>query len=278
MTEPSQAEIEPGTLLARVGEVARESLASGALDPLATATVPLEEAGIPLTVRVLAGMERKIALTRKQRRTGTNPFLPPDPELYVGGFTPTHGVLLNKYPVLEDHLLLVTREYRRQESALDRDDLAAALAGLREFPSLAFYNGGRAAGSSQGHKHLQLVPLPEGGMPLAERYLEPGPSRSLPFQSAARYFDEDDPESALAAYREMLERAGCVTSGDPRPYNLLMTRRWIAVVPRSHGLWNGIPTNGLGYAGILFALDDRQLSHIRDIGPLGLLQKAGVPW
>jgi ATP adenylyltransferase len=88
--------------------------------------------------------------------------VPPEPELTVGGVGPTHVAVLNKYPVIDRHLLIVTREFAHQEALIDTADFAALAAVMREFPSLGFYNGGKTAGASQPHKHLQVVPLPLG--------------------------------------------------------------------------------------------------------------------
>jgi len=89
----------------------------------------------------------------------------------VGDISATHVGLLNKFCVLEDHLLMVTRDYAEQTELLDESDFHALLCGLAAVDGLAFYNGGTDAGASQPHKHLQLVPLPLApgwtGMPLA---------------------------------------------------------------------------------------------------------------
>src|SRR5690606_23263081 len=95
-------------------------------------------------------------------------FARPDPDLTVSADSATHLALLNKYPVLPHHLLLVTRRSVPQEALLDDDDFAALAGALAEIDGLAFYNGGAVAGASQPRKHLQLVPLPlePGGPPV----------------------------------------------------------------------------------------------------------------
>ena len=111
-----------------------------------------------------------------------NPFLPYEDALYVAAITPTHVALLNKFPVQDDHLLIVTRAFAPQEALLDADDFLALAACLAEVDGLAFYNGGEVAGASQPHKHLQLVPLPlaDGiaGVPI-DVALEPIRTRSF---------------------------------------------------------------------------------------------------
>lgn len=277
-------ELAPGGLWNAACAAVSRGRASGVLEPLTTRVETVVEGGIPFSVRVLAGMERKIARTREQRRTGSNPFLPHEPDLFVGGLSSTHQALLNKYNVLDTHLLLVTRRFARQEAPLDADDFAAALRCLAEFPSLAFYNGGRASGSSQGHKHLQLVALPlaESGepIPMAGKYRagDDAAARELPFQNATAAFPEADPAAACETYRGLLRELGVATAGDPRPYNLLLQRGVVTVIPRSHGSWRGVPANALAYAGTLFARGEEQLGWIREAGPLHLLRETGLPW
>ena len=68
--------------------------------------------------------------------------------------------LLNKYNVVPHHLLIITRHFESQESALTQADFQALWTCLAEYDSLGFYNSGESAGASQPHKHLQTVPLP----------------------------------------------------------------------------------------------------------------------
>jgi hypothetical protein len=55
--------------------------------------------------------------------------------------------------------LLVTSEWQAQTSSLSSDDLDAWAWTLDRTSSVGFYNSDRAAGASQTHKHMQLVPL-----------------------------------------------------------------------------------------------------------------------
>ena len=96
-----------------------------------------------------------------------NPFLPPEPELTVCSVDPHHYCVLNKFNVFNNHLLLITREYQPQMRRLDLDDMRALCALMEQREFLAFYNGGPLAGSSQRHKHMQVIPLPYGSCKLS---------------------------------------------------------------------------------------------------------------
>jgi ATP adenylyltransferase len=57
-----------------------------------------------------------------------------------------------------------------------------------------------------------------------------------------------------------------------QPFNLLVTRDWMMLVPRAHAGLDGIPVNALGFAGALLAKNRDQLEIIRRRGPLAVLR------
>ncbi len=91
-----------------------------------------------------------------------NPFLPYDPAMWVCHVTNTHTLLLNKFNLVDHHVLVVTRDYAPQEQMLDVADFTATHAVLHAMQpgGLAFFNCGPLSGASQPHKHVQLLPLP----------------------------------------------------------------------------------------------------------------------
>ncbi|MEO0948044.1 MAG: DUF4922 domain-containing protein, partial [Cyanobacteria bacterium J06641_5] len=153
-----QTTFEPGTLERLAIARAQSALACGALQPIATEYELVAQAGCEFVVRIATNLIRKDKAKQKQRPV--NPFLPYDERLFVANISATHVCLLNKFNVVERHILLVTRAYEEQTDPLTAEDFAALWRSLQEMDGLAFYNGGAAAGSSQPHKHLQVVPLP----------------------------------------------------------------------------------------------------------------------
>ena len=81
----------------------RSALASGALQPIATEQLTIEDQGIPFVVRWVPALARKRlkTVTDSGRRPDYNPFLPHDPALEVSALGPAHVALLNKFPVME---------------------------------------------------------------------------------------------------------------------------------------------------------------------------------
>jgi ATP adenylyltransferase len=229
-------------------------------------------------VLALARLERKVRARFAQARTGANPFLPYNEDLFVADVSPTHLCLLNKYNVLDHHLLLVTRAFEEQESLLTRGDFEALAACMPEFDALGFYNSDSVAGASQPHKHFQLVPVPLGAGPErlpVDAALAEG---RLPFVHAAERVDPFDGAVLHATYRQLLRTLGL--EGPQRAsssYNLLVTREWMVLIPRQCHEVDGVPVNALGFAGALLVRDRQQLAELRRRGPFDLLRRAGRP-
>ncbi len=299
---PHTVTLQPSQLAPRAAAVTAQALASGALEPLPTELRVVEQAGVRFQLRVLDSLWRKHrALAKQQARTErgepSDPFGPCDPALLLGDLSPTHCCVLNKFPALGQHLLIVTRAFEPQEQLLTVADFEALWRGLQGTDGLAFYNGGREAGASQPHKHLQLIPLPihpgEPDVPmharLAHAELRDGIGRApgLPFEHALAPLSTEllaDARQAavasLAHYHRLLSAVDLTRRPDSRsqagPYNLLMTRRWMLVVPRSRDDWQGCSVNALGFAGSLLARDEDELARIRSAGPMTLLTHTGV--
>ena len=64
-------------------------------------------------------------------------------------------------------------------------------------------------------------------------------------------------------------------SEQPVPYNLLATRRWMWLVPRTVERPEGLPVNALGYAGALLAGDEPAFGRLCETGPIQVLARAG---
>lgn len=286
--------LEPGTLWSKAVAQTEYALACGALQPIPTESVVIEQEGISFLVRILANIARKEAAKHQEKEKGENfnPFLPYDRDLFVADLSPTHVCLLNKYNVVDYHLLVITRDFVEQETLLTQADFAALWVCLSEMDGLGFYNSGKDAGASQRHKHLQLVPLPltttGGKIPIEVALGESvwqnncGYSLKLPFQHAwmklnwqATLSPVDAAQMTLQAYCELLNQLALYdpsTGTLKGAYNLLMTREWMLIVPRSQEQFESIPVNSLGFAGTLFVRDAQQFDRLQTIRPLTLLQ------
>jgi len=274
---------DPGTLWPTLCRRTELALESGALQPLATRSEWVEDAGVRFVVRVLDSIERKHVAGREQRG---NPFLPHDEAMFVADVTGTHVALLNKFNVIRHHLLIVTRRFEDQEEPLTLEDFEALWTCMAGIDGLGFYNGGEAAGASQPHKHLQLVPLPFAddlhGVPieplLAGAGEQPGPVAGLPFRHAVARIDSlagervgDAVPVLLDLYEKMME----ALDASGRPYNLLVTHGWMLFVPRAREHFESVSVNALGFAGSLFVRNERELQLVKRKGPMHVLRDVG---
>jgi sulfate adenylyltransferase (ADP) / ATP adenylyltransferase len=283
--------LQPGVLWPSIKQQTQLALECNALQPIPTVYEWLEQGEMRFLVRVLANIQRK-EIERQQRKPDFNPFLPYDPHLFVADLSPTHLVLLNKFNVMDYHILIVTREFVPQDSLLNQSDFQALAISLSEMDGLGFYNGGQIAGASQRHKHLQIVPLPfvpDGSpLPFESLMLETvGQNPKLPYRHAIAHFNALDfiqplaiSETLLAHYHRLLATLNLIeNSAATEPlgaYNLLITREWMCVVPRSQESFAGIPVNSLGFTGALLVKNQAQLEQLRALGPLTLLTEVGV--
>ncbi len=290
--------LAPGVLWSKIQHQTRHALACGALQPIQTEYEFVEQGGMRFLVRILANLALKERYNRTQttqQRQGkpVNPFLPYDPDLFVADLSDSHLCLLNKYNVVDHHILLVTRAFEEQDTWLTAADFDALALAMAEIDGLAFYNGGRLAGASQRHKHLQLVPPPLcpdgsplpvdlalGQLPLNALADPSGPPihrhPQFPFHHAIAGLGGPPPTATalLSTYYALLNGLGadrCATAA-AFPYNLLATRRWMMVVSRRQEHYQSIPVNSLGFAGSLLVKSHDQLTLLKTLGPMTILQ------
>jgi ATP adenylyltransferase len=267
-----------------IQQAMQRAMADGVLQPTKTKTVCLDNDGVRFVLRTVSSLARKDKAPKTRR--AKDPLGDYEPSLFVSELGPSHYVLLNKFPVLDGHVLIVTRRFDRQERLLGVDDFAALGACLGEVDGLGFYNGGAGAGASQGRKHLQLVPLPLDAesperVPM-EQVLESG--AGLPFRHA---FERVSPQAMApelhALYRELLDRCGISAVEDAGgelqsgPYNMLVRRGWMLVVPRSRACFESISVNALGFSGSLFLRSQEELERVRAVGPMQVLCAVAMP-
>jgi len=282
---PTNAPLFEGNLRSLVEQKTAAAYECGALQPLECRSELIAGEGIEFVVRILSRKRTK----RNSSSNKANPFLPYDQNLYVSDLTDTHICLLNKFNVLDHHMLIVTGQFEHQERLLTAADFHAISICLTEFDGLGFYNGGVVAGASQPHKHLQYVPVPLADIG-ADIPMEAVLAKSLasddslfcsalPFQNGlieVPYHGNGDvhlAEVLLDLYHRLLEftdidgKDGWQSS----PYNLLMTRRWMLLVPRSKEQIGAVSMNALAFAGTLLVSDQEQLQQLKTLGPLETL-------
>jgi len=269
----------------------RSALAKRALRPIPTRFDFVEQEGARFLVRVMANLARKDKARKAQEAKGKdyNPFLPYEQDLFVGDLSPTHVGLINKFNVVDHHLLILTRDFEDQDRLLNLADFEALWVCLAQINGLTFYNGGKDAGASQRHKHLQLVPLPltpEGPAVPMEALLSGDDGKAdLPFPNAfvrmgpgCKHKPEQSAVTMYAAYRSAMAWLGLWGTDGTQAgaYNLIATREWLLLVPRARERYQGIAVNALGFAGTFLVRNEEQLQLLRQIGPLNLLARVST--
>ena len=294
--------LQPNTLWMRAVEQTQSALSCGALKSIATNYEFIEENGIRFLVRSLANLVRKDAAKQQEKKKAVagkdfNPFLPYEKDLFVADISDTHLCLLNKYNVVENHLLIITRSFEEQDNWLTQQDFEAMGACLAAIDGLVFYNGGQEAGASQRHKHLQIVPfplIPDGErIPIASALATAtfvdgiGTTAHFPFRHAFAKVEWAGINSPLEAGKVAREVYGTLLKAVGLPYNpaeeikqsgaynLLATREWIMIVPRSRESFESISVNSLGFAGTMFVRNQEQMEVLKQQGIMRILSEVG---
>lgn len=295
---PQTLLLKPGTLWDQAIARTENARYTGDLKSIETEYQLIEQDDIFFVIRSLSNIARKEKAKAQQKiqeaKTGKyiDPFLPYNRNLFVCDLSPSHLCLLNKFNIVDGHLLIVTRDFQEQEYLLNVQDFVALWSCLQEIDGLAFYNGGSAAGSSQRHKHLQLLPLPLVPdldylpiQPAIDRVVFQdalGTIETFPFVNAIASYDLmniDNPVTVgkllLDCYYSLLEKVGFswqeTSPQQPAAYNFLATRKWMMIIPRSRDAFGSIAINSLGFAGSLFVKDENCLKLLKEQTPLKIL-------
>jgi len=284
----------------RIETTLARAIASGALQPIRTVPETVEEAGVKFIVHVMPNLARKAGTeTLKPKpepaakpaapKPPFDPFENPEADLVVSQLSDTHTLMLNKFNIIDGHLLVITRRFLHQETLLDETDFDALARLMREVDGIGFYNAGAEAGASQAHKHMQLVPMQAPVERLLDEAQGPGILRvpAFGFRHAFARLDPDawnDPAPALrSVYRELLADVGIGAVAGPEgerqsgAYNLLVSRRWMLLVPRTQGNFDTVPVSALCYIGALFVRGEEDAARVRSVGPLAVLRGVAPP-
>ncbi|THH16184.1 hypothetical protein EW146_g4410 [Bondarzewia mesenterica] len=244
----------------------------------------------------------------------TDPFQPPyDPNLYVGELKDEeegteYVVLLNKFSVVPNHFLLVTKVYESQSSPLMPSNLVQAYSMLlaahkARTPYFAFYNCGDNSGASQPHKHIQFIPTEDEDGPPIERLTKlakiqreekPFSLPNLPFAHHIRRLSiptnstPSNLEPILAtAFLELLDLVISTVRHDAShppgvpSYNVILTLNHMYLVPRRQEAFTLQPSgceisvNALGFAGTMLVKDEVELAAVKSVGPATILRGVG---
>lgn len=286
--------LKQDNLWSRLTEQTEHALSSGSLVTLPTLHETYHDQGVNFIVRTLHNLQRKLDNDKKPRKNrrnkNINPFLPYEEELYVGHISQSHACILNKFNVVNHHLLIITINYHSQNDLLNKSDFDALHFCLKQINGLGFYNGGKIAGASQHHKHMQLVPLPLApdwqhpqrySLPIESVLLNNGKNKNI-FPYNIHTFKKEQFNSLsgshlFSIYQSLMTGMGLWTSDSTTkptaPYNFLCTRNWMMIVPRKQESYHGISVNSLGFSGALLIKNQEDMDRLLNEGPMNILIK-----
>ncbi|KAK5052542.1 hypothetical protein LTR84_002407 [Exophiala bonariae] len=213
------------------------------------------------------------------------------PDLLVSTINDTHLVVMNKFPVFRPQLLLLTIDsFQRQHQPLSLADLQAAWTLLASTGNRFYvmFNGGFTAGASRHHKHLQVLPHPDApGLDMSWWGLFPDreqamPVSSVPFIHFLHRFSKPA-VTALEVFdvylRFLGDRRHVLALPDDQvevPHNVVITKRWIVVIPRSKENIDGTTANSAGMMGSVWLNNEQQLEKWIAQGPSWVLSQLGL--
>ncbi|CCE63479.1 hypothetical protein TPHA_0E03900 [Tetrapisispora phaffii CBS 4417] len=238
----------------------------------------------------------------KEGNGASDPFENPEAELLISedvNGDDQFKLLLNKYPIVENHTILATKTFQKQNLALSPKELFTSYKYLSklddstndEVKYMMFYNCGDLSGSSVDHKHLQFIPLPKNFNTIQDNLVS-GKTHFLPTvreeplqheKTSFAHFaiplpdnsDDVDEDLLAMAYFSLLQRALTFFQDwlNERPeftgktsYNVMMTKKWLSVVPRSSPVSKtlGLNLNATAYVGLLLIKDEETLNKVKE--------------
>ena len=268
----------------RALEISRNAVDSGAVIPLETLKYKSNGFCCDYELRFLKSPIPNYLTEYGPKR---NPFIPWDTRLEVQAINNKHTLILNKYPVQLGHMLLITNSWNAQNGWLSIDDFEAIVKVDNDTSGLWFFNSSKEAGASQPHRHFQLLPR-HPNEAICPRYnwfcsllnnnIDHNSEISHCISIKSRNKDSKSQANNLFnAYKSMVVD---MNLGDihaierpSKPYNLLITSEWIALITRQKDRSNGFSINALGFAGYFLGTKKSNVDILIKFGPEKILRE-----
>lgn len=217
---------------------------------------------------------------------GEGSDLQEDRPIEITRINDTHILLYNKFCISKSQMMIVTaNSYHRQHDPLDGDDLEVARMVLLSLASqhFIFFNGGVTAGASRKHKHLQVLRMPKDSTNLLVNKDSTKDFPKLPYKYFSIDFtDQAQPskELLLKTYQNLLgqcEELLPAKQGESVPHDVIFTKKWIMVIPRSRRNFEGSSdVNAPGMLGMIWLKHDEEVTKWKELGPARVLRQLGV--
>ena len=263
--------------------ISRKALNSGALIPLNTIKYKSSEEFCDFELRFLKSSIPKYLIEYGPK---LNPFTPWDSRLQIQAINDKHTLILNKYPVQLGHMLLITNKWEPQNGWLNEDDFEAILNVDNDTTGLWFFNSSKESGASQPHRHFQLLPRHynesicpryEWFCSLLNNTMDTRSEISHCISIRPRNKNKDSISNDLFnLYKSMVNEMNIgeidLINKPLKPYNLLITSNWIALITRKTERSNGFSINALGFAGYFLGTKRSDVDTLIKFGPERILK------
>jgi len=216
-----------------------------------------------------------------------NPFTPWDRRLEVKAVNDNYTLILNKYPVQLGHLLLITNYWKPQNGWLNIEDFKAISKVDNDTTGLWFFNSSKEAGASQPHRHFQLLRR-QNYERICPRYdwfcsllnnrehFKSDIKQSVSIKPRKNKLDLNA-KDLFNSYKSMIidMDLGDINKDDKplKPYNILITEKWISLIVRSKDSSHGFSINALGLAGYFLGTKGSDIDMLIKFGPESILKQ-----
>lgn len=233
--------------------------------------------------RVAASLAKK-PQTATQKKVD-NAFDDDNSDFSLGLIGSNHKLILNKFCVVRPQFVIHTVEFEPQQTPLSLADLSALWNVLDRLESehVAIFNCGADAGASVGHKHMQILPHPEteefvmfpDAMELGDGIHD---CEDVPFQHALQRLPSSVDANALVTIYQNLRNH--LSLDKQSPHNLILTKKWLMVVPRTRGHIGPegvLAANAAAMVGMVWMTKEHEYELWTEGNPMRLLPEFGVP-
>ncbi len=266
-------------------EVSKVAIDCGALQPLTTIEYKINNSKCQYKLRLLESKTPKFFLEYGPK---INPFIPWDKPLEIKSLSDKHVLILNKYPVQLGHMLLITKQWKPQNGWLDKDDFKELVNIEKDTNGLWFFNSSKEAGASQPHRHIQLLrraeneiicPREEWFKSRANKNIDSSSNMSKSISiNTRRSASTDDLYEAYKSLCIRMNIGNLDSDSTPLiPYNLLITKKWIAIIRRLKEKAYGFNINALGFAGYFLGKKNSDIDLLTREGPERILNEVVSP-
>ncbi len=265
-------------ILSKAIDISRTAIHNGAVIPLNTRKLIINNDNCDYEIRFLESPIPKYLTEYGPKR---NPFIPWDSRLEIRPVNNKHTLILNKYPVQLGHMLLITNTWEAQNGWLDIEDFEAIVNVDKDTTGLWFFNSSREAGASQPHRHFQLLPR-RPNESICPRYkwfcsLINRKDNNFSYIShciSVKSRKKNTDRTAYELFNTYKTMAQELNLGDIginvkplKPYNLLLTSDWFALITRVTDKSHGFSINALGFAGYFLGTEKSNIEMLIKYGP-----------